>query len=387
MSAFRTGLLIVAGSVSVALGPSAAPSRAQDAATCAAGEISTADGCATRDTVVARVNEIVEAAMAANKLKATIAGIAIDGETIALDAWGETMTGVPATPDMHFRNGAVAIAYLATVLLQQLEKGVVSLDDKLAKWFPEYANADTVTLKMLINGTSGYPDYVDEMPGPDPFRVWTNDELIAVAFKKPVICAPGECWSYAHTNFVILGKVLEAATGQALADLIKEGVVDKLGLKDTRSDVTPFIQEPVLHAFSEDRGIYEESTYWSPSWTVAHGMIMTSNIADILASAAAIGDGTLLTPESHTLQFAADTAKFKPWNEDRYYGLGVFTVNGWALQNPSFSGFAATMAYLPSRKLAVAVTVAVTPGATSNTNLSTDIVKQIGAYLVPEAPM
>jgi CubicO group peptidase (beta-lactamase class C family) len=355
--------------------------------TCSAGEISTAEGCATVDEVKAKIASIVAAGMEANKLKATIAGLAIDGEVIAIEAFGETMTGVPATPDMHFRNGAVAIAYLATVLLQQVEQGVVSLDDTLSKWFPEYPNADAVTLKMLISATSGYPDYVDEMPGPDPFRFWTNDELIAAAFKKPVVCQPGECWSYAHTNFIILGKVLEAATGQSLADLIKAGVVDRLGLKDTRSDVTPFIQEPVLHAFSEDRKIYEESTYWSPSWTIGHGTIMTSNIADMLTSGRAIGEGTLLTPNSHALQFAKDTAKFKAWNEDRYYGLGVFSINGWAVQNPSFSGFAATMAYLPERGIALAVSTTRLPGADGGLNASTPILSAIATYLVPEAPL
>ena len=388
MGAFRFGFLFVASSLTVALGAPLTASLAQETAACAAGEILTGEGCATRENVAARVGEIVAAAMGEHKLKAVIAGMTIDGETVLLDAWGETMTGVPATPDMHFRSGAVAIAYLGTILLQQAEKGVVSLDDKLAKWFPEYANADTVTLKMLINGTSGYPEYVNDLPlDDDPFRIWTNDELIAVAFKNPIVCAPGECWSYAHTNFVILGKALEAATGRPLADLIKEGVVDKLGLKDTRSDQTPYIQEPVLHAFGNGRGVYEETTYWSPSWTIAEGMVMTSNIPDILASAVAIGEGTLLTPESHALQFASDTARFKPWRDNSYYGLGVFTINGWAVQNPSFFGFAATMAYLKERKMALAVTTTLGEDASMEGNRSTDIVKQIAAYLAPDAPM
>ena len=51
-------------------------------------------------------------------------------------AWGESMTGVPATPDMHFRNGAVAIAYLGTLLLQLHDKGALELDDTLSAWLP-----------------------------------------------------------------------------------------------------------------------------------------------------------------------------------------------------------------------------------------------------------
>jgi CubicO group peptidase (beta-lactamase class C family) len=227
------------------------------------------------------------------------------------------------------------------VLLQLHDKGTLSLEDRLSKWFPDYPKSDQITLKMLINGTSGYADYVaDDAIVPllyaDPFRAWQADELIALALKKPMPCDPGMCWSYAHTNFVILGKVLEKASGRRLQDLIREGILEPLSLKDTRSEMTAIIQEPVLHAFDGERGRYEDSTYWDPSWTLAEGAIMSSNIADILKSAAAIGEGTLVSPQSHAAQIAPETAKFKPWNATAYYGLGVFVANGWDHSEPVF---------------------------------------------------
>jgi hypothetical protein len=114
---------------------------------------------------------------------------------------------------------------------------------------------------------------------------------------------------------------------------------------------------------------------------------MTSNIADILKSAAAIGTGALVSPKSHALQLSPLTARFKPWNETTYYGFGVFIINGWIVQNPSFAGYAATMAYLPSRKLAIAVSVTVREKASMDGNLSTDVLEEIAAYLAPEAPL
>src|SRR5262245_49950476 len=89
---------------------------------------------------------------------------------------------------------------------------------------------------MLINGTSGYADYVAEdaivpLLYADPFRAWQPDELIALALKKSMACDPGTCWSYAHTNFVILGKVLEKASGRPLQDLIREGILEPLSLR------------------------------------------------------------------------------------------------------------------------------------------------------------
>lgn len=70
------------------------------------------------------------------------------------------MTGVPATEDMHFRNGAVAISYMSTLLLQLVDQKVVRLDDKLFNWLPELLDAERVTLRMLANMTAGYPDYI-----------------------------------------------------------------------------------------------------------------------------------------------------------------------------------------------------------------------------------
>jgi D-alanyl-D-alanine carboxypeptidase len=120
---------------------------------CQAGQIAASGRCVTVEEAAARIDAIVRAAMKKHELKAVLAGFAVDGRPPSISAWGESMTGVPATPDMHFRNGAVAIAYIGTVLLQLHDKGVLDVDDTLSKWFPDYPKADRITLAMLINGT------------------------------------------------------------------------------------------------------------------------------------------------------------------------------------------------------------------------------------------
>lgn len=374
---------LIAGSAMIAEAAALEPPQCQEP------EILVAGACAPTEAMTRQIDQIVRDAMAKYDLKAVLAGVAIDGQTLMNQAWGESMTGVPATPDMHFRNGSIAIAYIGIVALQLQDKGVLNLDDKLAKWFPAYPKADQVSLRMLLNCTSGYADYVnlDLLPiYQDVFRAWQPDELIAIGLNQPMKCNPGTCWSYAHTNFVILGNVLEMATGRPLADLIRDGILTPLALKDTRSDQTAIIQEPVLHSYDGERGIYEESTYWNPSWTIARGAVMTSNIADVLTTATAIGTQRLLSHDAFQQQFAPVTAKFQPWNDKRYYGLGVFSINGWIIQNPSFAGYAATMAYLPSRKLAIAVSATLGPKASLDGNLSTTVLKEISTYLAPEAP-
>jgi len=107
------------------------------AADCGPGKIEIGSGdCATAVEAADGIRRIVKDAIDKNGLKAVIVSIKVGDTPLLTEAWGESMAGVPATTAMHFRNGAVAIAYLSTVLLQLQEKGQLSLDDKLSKWFP-----------------------------------------------------------------------------------------------------------------------------------------------------------------------------------------------------------------------------------------------------------
>ena len=112
------------------------------AATIAAAVAFATGAAAQDDATRARCEAALDAAMAKYPLKAILIGISEGGEEPWLAARGETMTGVPATPDMRFRNGAVAITYLGTLLLLLAEQGVVAVDDPVAKWFPDYPKAD-----------------------------------------------------------------------------------------------------------------------------------------------------------------------------------------------------------------------------------------------------
>ena len=224
---------------------------------------------------MAAIDKIVRQSMDENHVKAAIAGVAIDGKTVLLQAWGESMTGVPATPDMHFRNGAIAIAYIGVVLLQAAEKGIVEprrqageMVPRISQGRPDHAgHADERHVGLCrLRQPKILPLYKD------PFRQWTPDELIAIGLGQPMVCDPGTCWSYAHTNFVIVGKVLEKATGKALADLIRDGVLEPLSLNGyaERSDRCDLRSRCCMPS-TPSAALYEESTYWDPSWTLARG--------------------------------------------------------------------------------------------------------------------
>jgi CubicO group peptidase (beta-lactamase class C family) len=385
---------------------------------CAPGALPTQTPTSTTDTVKAdAVMRIVRDTMAQAHLKAAIVRVTVNGKEIVTQAVGESMTGVPATTSMHFRNGAVAISYVSTLLLKLVDEKKLNLDDKLSKWLPEIPNADRVTLGQLAQMTSGYVDYVigntamNDALYANPFRHWTTHDLLNFAVNKPLLYDPGTNWNYAHTNYVLLGLALEKATGEDMPTLLSEKVLRPLGLTNTANSETAQIPAPALHAFSSERRetlnipagtpFYEESTYWDPSWTITHGAIQTTNIYDLEATAVGIGSGKLLTADSYKKMVSTDLrgkthkqpgcTTCDEMNDIYTYGLGIVISGNWLVQNPLFSGYAAIEGYLPSQKIAIAAAVTFAPeafdGQGSYRNVADPLFRKIAAELAPhDAP-
>jgi CubicO group peptidase (beta-lactamase class C family) len=334
------------------------------------------------------IQSVVRSSMAANHLKAVIVQVRSNGTNVYTGAFGESMTGVPATPKMHFRNGALAFTYMATLLLEFVDQKKVTLETKLCTYFPTLPHAGRITLRNLAQMTSGYADYVyqpETMQGvyADPFRQWSPEELIQIGVTKPMEFEPGTNWGYSHTNYVILGRVLEQIAGMPLADALRQYVLAPMGLTQTGALTTAQIPEPVLHSFSSERrealGIkagvpfYEEATFWNPSWTTVEGAVETTDITDLSASIEAVAAGKLLSPASSAAQtvpsllgFGHTQAGCPSCRENTAafnYGLGVIMAGAWISQSLGFAGASGVVGYLPAQKLTVAVEATNGPGA------------------------
>ncbi|MGW4052838.1 serine hydrolase domain-containing protein [Streptomyces sp. NPDC004779] len=350
-----------------------------------------------------RVLDIARKARKDLKLNAVLLRVTVDGRELVTGALGESMTGVPAQPDMHFRAGSVAFAHIGTALLRLVEQRRVGLDDTVERWLPEVPRAREITLRMLANNTSGLHDYVtDPAFGAEltahPFKQWTPDELLAFPFSHDFWYDPGTNWSYSHANYLLLSRALERITGTRIDRLVRELVTGPLGLRETRNSFTPEIPEPVLHAFTSDRGLYEESTFWNPSWTTGPGAVITSTVCDMARSAQGIGSGELISPRSYRVLLDPGTVGLGTptstcpatvclkQTEERHFGLGVIVSGGWLLQNPSFSGYAALQAYLPEKRLAIAVSATKT-ATTGEGNMAQVVAGRIAAALAPEDPL
>jgi CubicO group peptidase (beta-lactamase class C family) len=398
----------ITGVAVLALGASLATSAAAGASS------ATAVVSATPGNQAAHIAAIVQKAMKADHLNAAIFRVTVDGKPVVTGAFGTSMTGVPATTAMHFRNGSVAFSYLTTLLMKFVDEHKISLNDKVARWLPTLPEANQVTVKMLANMTSGYPDYVTDPKFiaefyQNPFHQFTNAELLAIAFSQPVSFRPGTNWGYAHTNMVILGQILQMTGGKPLATLLRQNVLGPLGLTNTVASSTAAIPNPVLHAYSSERrdalGIpptipfYEESTYWNPAWTTPAGAAETTNIYDMTKTAEGIGSGALLSKSSYQAQTGPNLLGFGhaqsgcacvKQTTTYNFGLGIVRTGSWLVETPSFGGYAAAEAYLPSEKIAIAVAITFAPQAFdahgNSTNSGDAIFRTIGAYLAPNDP-
>jgi len=365
------------------------------AAECSKGQLKVSTGCVSRATAQRHIEGMVREAMPELGLRATIMRVDTGEQPLVNKGFGNSMKGRPASPRMYFRIGSIAIPYLINLLLQLQDEGKLSLDDRLAKYRPNFPEANEVTLRMLANVTSGYPDWVQrnepfqQLLFENPFRQWTSDELLDWAFTLPVACKPGTCFTYAHTNFAILSQVIAKVTGESVSKLMRERVLGPLGLDHTQVSRYPAMPGEALHAYTGERGIYEDDTFWSPSWSIGDGTVMTSPMADVVRGARELGRGALISPRANAERIAPTSVGTIPqFSKHLYYALGITLANGWEFQNPFIDGYTGVAAYLKAQDLSVGIVTTQLPQSSNNgVGNASILLSRLTEYLSPEHPI
>src|SRR5580693_3726542 len=268
---------------------------------------------------------IVRKAMTTYHLRAVIVRVTKGNQVVATQAFGPSLTGQPATPAMHFRNGAVAFAYVATLLMEYVDEHKVSLNDTVSRWDPTLPEANKVTLKMLANQTTGYPDFETDNAWTAAFYAHPDQSQsfqmrLNYAFSRPMQFAPGTNWSYAHTNFMILGDILAKIGKKPLDVLLQDKVIEPMGLTSTVFSAIGSVPSPALHSYSSERRValgipsgapfYEEATYWNADWGVPVGANETTTIDDMIRTAVAVGTGKLVSKSSYSAMTAPNLLGF-----------------------------------------------------------------------------
>lgn len=271
--------------------------------------------------------------------------------------------GIPTTSNDRFRIGSITKPFLAVVMLQLAEEGVLSLDEPARDWLPadvvDYvANADTATLRQLMNMTSGIYDYLEnddfwDAVDSNPTYIWKASEALSYAYGEEPYFAPGEDFEYSNSNYILLQLVIERATNGTLAQALRTRIFGPLGMADTYVEIFEDLPGGFIHSYDDVDydGRLEDVTFRNEGNGLGDGGII-STAADLALFMRGLTEGRLLQPES--LDAMLDGV---PDGDGSYYGLGmgIFeTVWGTAWGHDGLTaGFLSSLIYLPDENLII----------------------------------
>ena len=269
---------------------------------------------------------------------------------------GNSMTTEPVNKDMLYRTGGQTIPMFTTLFLILVDQGYFELTDKIGTFLPQTPNGELITLQMLCDMTAGLPDIINEpimVNDKDVFRNWTTRELLDIVYRLTPLYPPGQQFFFGHiTNMLLLCKAIEIRMGQCIKVLLNKFIINKLKLKNTYilDQITP---NNVLHSFNNLRvPEYEDSTYWSASWTSYLGKVVT-NAHDLSIIIENICLGTLISKELHDVQIS------NPLNNDNpvFYGLGLVIdkEKNMYWSNANFNGYLGIFAYIMDSNTTICV--------------------------------
>ncbi len=336
-----------------------------------------------------KVVDIIEKQMKELDLTGAVYGVWRDDEVIAVGAAGSSPVGVPATPDMKLRIGQPMEPMLSTVLLQLDGEGVIDQNAPISKYLPDFPLADQITPKMLADSTSGVSDYVTDPAWnaafyENPIKGFTAEELIGYANSRPrAFDPPGSKFADAHSDLVLLGEILQKASGKSLGELLQERIFDPLQMADTRVQVTPQIEEPFLHGYTNERGMFEDSSFWNPTAFLHSGNANTT-VADVRKWIRGLADGALLSDEQHKAMMAPNP--LPPFTAERFFGYGVLHTDGWFYMNPAYGGYHGAVFYDTETKTMIILYVTLGPTSDAAPDNALPAATEIGTMLIPDRP-
>jgi D-alanyl-D-alanine carboxypeptidase len=288
------------------------------------------------DERAAALDKAIPAALQRTSIPGAIVGIWQDGREPYVRTFGvrDTATREKMATDLYMRIGSSSKTFTVTAILMLADQGKLDLDDPIDRYVEGVPGGDQITLRQLAAMRSGLYNYGDDtnpkMPQ-EPFRQWTPQELLAIAFSHPPLFPPGSAFDYSNTNTVLLGVVVEKVSGQSLKSFIEQNILKPEGLAHT---VFPAGGEfPSPHSqgyFRLPDGKIVDATDWNPSWGWAAGN-MISTLDDLRVWTPDLAIGKLISPamKQEQQQFLPAPGE----GEGALYGLAMENQNGWIGHN------------------------------------------------------
>jgi len=354
----------------------------------------------------------VEKAMRQYKIPGAVVGIWWKGKGQYVKAFGKASlekNGAAIQTGDLFKIASLTKTFTATVILQLVEEKKLSLDEKLSKfdWAAGLANADGITVRMLLNHTSGYPDLENDDPAfqkirfGDPTKVWTHKEILEWGRTLKPLAPPGQQYHYTNFGYYLLGMMIESVTGKTAAEEIKMRCADKLDLQNTRLADMPeyLLSKPHSNGYvMRDQvppgivvpgtGAVVDATGWNTTagWTSAG---VDSKLDELRTWIEAVARGALLTPAMHDEQLKNPVPMTDNANTPKY-GLGVaitkMPIGELRWHNGATLGYSSFAGSLPDNSVTIVVLMNMMPAAEGEYTAATAITAPLMAIIQGNNP-
>lgn len=252
------------------------------------------------------------------------------------------------------RIGSITKTFTATLVLILCDDGILHLNEKLENYYPNFLNAEKITIRQLLKHTSGMVNWDEDSVIRNQISNntgnWTIDKLIDWASTQPFHFDPGTGFHYSNIGYFLLGKIIEQSTGSMVATLLEQKISVPLKLNKTFMAETPHPVGDVIHGYDGSSGSVIDMTgtpqadaiNFELAWT-AGGMLST--VEDLFVWSGALANGKLLSDSLHRQQLPVLSP---PTQQDPYwsgYGMGVTQTDDWLGHTGAVCGYVCNMSY------------------------------------------
>lgn len=289
------------------------------------------------------------------------------GEIVYEQAYGNGRVepNVPATPSMRYSIGSVSKQFTAAAVLLLAQDGKLSLDDKVAKWFPNLTRANEITLRNLLSMTSGYQDYwPQDYVFPDMQRPATAEAIMQRWAGKALDFDPGTKWQYSNTNYVIAAAIVERVAGMPFMNFLRARIFTPLKMTTVADyDAGPLTASDAGMYLRNALGPLRTAPKEAKGWLFGAGQLaMTAH--DLALWNLSVINRNLLEPASYSAQ---QMDMLLNAGTSTGYGLGVsIGVPGGRRRishGGAVSGYTTSNDIYPEERAAITVFTNIYPGA------------------------
>jgi CubicO group peptidase (beta-lactamase class C family) len=267
-------------------------------------------------------------------------------------------TMAPIKTDSLFYIASLSKQFTAVSIMMLAERGKLSYDDKLTRYFPEFESfASNITLKQVLNHTSGLIDHLDIVK--DEVTGWTNDDVVKLLLREnKVLFEPGEKSSYSNSGYVLLSMIVEKVSGESFPKFLEKNIFKPLGMKNTFVATRDAKILKRVHGYSENGGKWEPADY--DAFTTGGGG-MYSTLEDLEKWDKSFYTEKLI--KSETLKLASTPATRNNGRPTPYgFGwLAEFAAKGklanvWYVASfGDFKGFKGLIKRIPEKKFTIII--------------------------------